>query len=119
MNNIITIAVLENRPELITSHPDFNINELKEDGCGLNMFGSSVCNMLDCSNCPFDMCDSSKTLESMKQWLKIEPLEQSTQPITYSEEEVKNLLEKYRNYAEIHGLKERTKKLWFKNNKKK
>jgi len=107
MNNIITIAVREHRPELITSHFSFDVARLADYNCGMgNILNLSIsCYDLNCRECPFSCELNGATLESMKQWLKLEPSKQSTQPITYSEEEVKNLLEKYRNYAEIHGLK--------------
>ena len=36
--NLITVAVKDNKPELITSHSSFDVNTLTVDGCGLINF---------------------------------------------------------------------------------
>lgn len=86
--NLITVAVKENKPELITSHSSFDVNTLTVDGCGLINFIKEVaskedpllCGGLPCFMCPFAYQDhlnsfidqNNQTIESMKKWLKIE-----------------------------------------------
>ena len=120
MNNLITIAVLENRPELITSHPDFNINSLETDArCMMNKMREIKCDGLDCeeNNCPFSSLNG-RTILSAKQWLKLEPLEQ---PTTYTEQEVLALCKRSYNLRTIDKDVRSTKSFeeWFNNNKKK
>ena len=78
-NNFITIAVLENRPELITSQPGFDVNfDLLIDrngpqGCGLSFASIDVgCYGLDCEsdNCPFWI--KRYSVQSMREWLKLD-----------------------------------------------
>lgn len=95
MNNLITIAVTANKPELITSNRNFNVNSLITEGCGLTHFRNIIeekftplaCIGLSCKSCPFGYKEpnsnnaDNQTIESMRQWLKLEPLEQSTKGV--------------------------------------
>ena len=78
MENLITIAVKENKPELITNHPDFDISKLKEYGCGIaKALIDEHCYTLSCDKCPFGSLNyngeenTNQTLESMLNWLNV------------------------------------------------
>ena len=152
MNNLITIAVTENKPELITSNRNFNVNSLITEGCGLTHFRNIIeeeftpfaCRGLSCKSCPFGYKEpdsnnaDEQTIESMRQWLKLEPLEQSskgvvidtllkccppeqsTKPITYTEQEVLALCKRSYNLRTIDEDVRSTKSFeeWFNNNKR-
>jgi len=119
MNNLITTAVKENKPELITNHPSFDVDRIQEEGdCVVgDMFSLKECDGISCDQCPLYIEYGRATIQSTKQWLKLEPV---VQPITYSEEEVKELFISFQAYnmteEDMTFMKVEN---WFENNKKK
>jgi len=124
-NNFITIAVKENRPELITNHILFDDSKLltEQGRCGLgnmnNILGdleSQECNGLTCVRCPFGNINYDRpskdfhyaSVESMRKWLKLEPLKKINESkIVYlNEDDLKEL--NRTNFSTVyskHGFK--------------